>query len=165
MAGPTSLRLISTDQQRHAAERLWQLYRHDLSEFRGLMPDEEGLYKLGRLPGFFDDPDRCGYLIYSGDAPAGIALMRGLSSEPRVMAEFFVVRAVRRQHVGCEAALNLMHRHPGRWEIAFQENNQGAARFWRHVATDAARAPVKEERRPVPGKPTVPPDTWLLLTT
>jgi predicted acetyltransferase len=69
---------MSTDQQRHAAQRLWQLYRHDLSEFRGSMPDEEGLYKQGRLHSFFEDPDRCGYLIYSGQALAGFALIRGL---------------------------------------------------------------------------------------
>lgn len=165
MAGPTSLRLISTGQQRHVAERLWQLYRHDLSEFRGSMPDEDGFYKQGRFPSFFEDPDRCGYLIYSGQALAGFALIRGLSGEPRVVGEFFVVRAMRRQHVGYEAALNLVHLHPGLWEIAFQEENQGAARFWRHVATDAARGAVEEERRPVPGKPEITPDTWLLLNT
>jgi predicted acetyltransferase len=154
---------MSTDQQRRAAERLWQLYCHDLSEFRGSMPGEEGLYKQDRLASFFEDPDRCGYLIYSGHALAGFALIRGLSEEPKVVGEFFVVRAARRQHIGRKAALSLLRLHPGRWEIAFQEENQGAARFWRHVAADVARAPVKEELRPVPGKP--PPDTWLLLST
>jgi predicted acetyltransferase len=153
------------DQQRHAAERLWQLYRHDLSEFRGSMPDEEGLYKLGRFPSFFEDPDRCSYLIYSGQALAGFALIRGLSGAPKVMSEFFIVRAARRQGVGREAAIKLLHLHSGRWEIAFQEQNYGAARFWRRVTADIAGAAVKEERRPVPGKPAVPPDTWLLLTT
>jgi hypothetical protein len=42
-------------------------------------PDGEGLYKLGRLPTFFEDPDRCGYLIYSSQAHAGFALIRGLA--------------------------------------------------------------------------------------
>lgn len=165
MAGSTSLRLITTSGQRRAAERLWQPYRHDLSEFRGSMPDEEGLYKLGRFPSFFEDPDRCGYLIYSGQALAGFALIRGLSADPKVVGEFFVVRAARRQRVGYEAAITLLRLHPGRWDIAFQEENPGAARFWRRVATDVAGSAVKEERRRVPGKPNVPPDTWLLLST
>jgi predicted acetyltransferase len=145
-------------------EHLWQLYAHDLSAFRGSMPDGDGLFKLGRLPTFIDDPDRCGYLICGGSAVAGFALIRGLSAEPRVMGEFFVVRAARRQRLGHQAALDLLGLHPGRWEIAFQEDNPGAARFWREVATDAAGATWREERRPVSGKPEVPPDTWLLLS-
>jgi predicted acetyltransferase len=165
MAGSTFLRLISTSEQRHAAERLWQLYVHDLSEFRGSMPNEQGLYKLGRLPGFFEDPDRCGYLIYCEQALAGFAFVRGLSMEPKVVGEFFIVRAVRRQRVGYEAAVKLLHLHSGCWEIPFQEENPGAARFWRRVATETVGPAVKEERRPVPGKPAIPPDTWLVLTT
>jgi len=165
MPGPTSLRLITTTQQRHAAARLWQLYRHDLSEFRGSMPDGEGLYKPGRLPTFFEDSDRCGYLIHSGPALAGFAMVRGLSREPKVMGEFFVVRAARRQRVGYDAVTGLFRLHPGRWEIAFQEENPGAARFWRRVAAGVAGAACKEERRPVPGKPEIPPDTWLILST
>jgi hypothetical protein len=102
MPGSTSLRLIATRQQRHIVSRLWQLYCHDLSEFRGSMPDSEGLYQPGRLPTFFEDPDRCGYLIYSGKALAGFALIRGLSQELTVVSEFFVVRAARRQRVGHE---------------------------------------------------------------
>ncbi len=146
-------------------ERLWQLYAHDLSEFRGSMPDGEGLYEAGRLPAYFDDPDRCGYLICSGPALAGFALIRGLSGEPRIMGEFFVVRAARRQQVGRTAALELLVLHPGRWEIAFQEDNPGAASFWRRVATDAVGTAWREERRPIPGQPEMTPDTWLLLST
>jgi predicted acetyltransferase len=151
MPGSTSLRLIATHRHRQIVDRLWQLYRHDLSEFRGSMPDSEGLYEPGRLPTFFEDPDRCGYLIYSGQALAGFALIRGLSQELKVVGEFFVVRGARRQHVGHEAAMELLRLHPGYWGIPFQEENQGAARFWRRVATDIAGAACKEERRPVPG--------------
>jgi predicted acetyltransferase len=129
------------------------------------MPDGEGLYKTGRLPTFFEDPDRCGYLIYSGEALAGFALIRGLAEDLKVVGEFFVVRAARRQHVGYEAAASLFRLHPGQWGVPFQEENQGAARFWRRVAADAAGAACKEERRHVPGKPEIPPDTWLLLST
>jgi predicted acetyltransferase len=159
-----SLRRMASE-QRPLVERLWQLYAHDLSEFRGSMPDGEALYKPGRLPLYFGDPDRCGYLICCGPALAGFALIRGLSEGPRVLGEFFVVRAARRQRVGYEAALGVLGRHPGRWEIPFQDANPGAARFWRRVARGAVGVAWREERRPVPGKPQIPPDTWLLLTT
>jgi predicted acetyltransferase len=153
-----------TDAHRPVVERLWQLYSHDLSEFRGSMPDAEGRYKPGRLPLYFDDPDRCGYLIVRDSAPAGFVLVRGLAGDRRIIGEFFVVRAARRQHVGHEAAAQVLAMHPGCWEIAFQEENPGAARFWRRVATEVAGPAWRVESRPVPGKPDVPPDTWLLLT-
>jgi predicted acetyltransferase len=51
--------------------------------------------------------------------------------------------------------------HPGEWDIAFQESNAAAGRFWRGVASAVAADSWHEERRPVPGKPDVPPDVWL----
>ena len=157
-----SLRQV-TPEIRPVAERLWQLYRHDLSEFRGTLPDEAGTFPLRRLAPFFSDLDRCGYLIYRGTSPSGLALVSGVSEEPRMMAEFFIVRAVRRQQVGHEAVLQLFGMHPGRWEIAFQEANTGAARFWRRVATAVAGDGWSEEPRPVPGKPEIAPDVWITL--
>ena len=152
-----------TPEQRPVLERLWQLYAYDLSEFRGSMPDSEGLYKPGRMPLYLEDPDWCCYLICTDAVPAGFAMVRGLSDEPRVIGEFFVLRSARRQRVGHQAALALLGMHPGRWEIAFQEENPGAARFWRRVAADSAGADWGEEPRPIPGKPELPPDTWLFL--
>jgi len=152
-----------TDADRPVAERLWQLYQHDMSEFRGSFPSPEGLFKAGRLPTFFADPERCGYLVESSSGPAGVVYVRGVHTEPRVMGEFFVVRAARRSGVGREAALSAMRLHPGRWEIPFQEENPGAAAFWRRVATDLVGSGWSEERRPVPDKPHIPPDVWLML--
>nr|WP_239062493.1 GNAT family N-acetyltransferase [Streptomyces sp. SID13031] len=140
------------------------MYRHDLSEFRGNYPEADGLFRSERLQSFFSEADRCGYLVRQGDQVAGFVLVRGLVSGLRVMGEFFVVRAARRQQVGWEAALAVLRKHPGDWEIAFQESNPGAAGFWRRVAAEAAVDGYKDEERPVPGKPDVEPDTWLSFT-
>jgi predicted acetyltransferase len=162
---PSSITLQPITAEHHPlAERLWQLYRHDLSEFRGIYPDADGLFATERLWSFFDQADRCGYLVRQGDQVAGFVLVRGLVSGLRVMGEFFVVRAARRQQVGWHAALAVLRQHPGDWEIAFQENNPGAARFWRRVATELAADGYKDEQRPVPGKPEIEPDTWLSFT-
>jgi predicted acetyltransferase len=155
-----------TETTRPVIERLWQLYLHDLSEFRDTMPDEHGSFKAGRLPGYLvDDDDHGAYLIGSEGKLAGFVLLRGLVHQPRTIGEFFVLRGVRRRRVGHEAAVTALREHPGAWEIAFQEENPGAARFWRRVATDVAGTTWREERRPVPGKPEIPPDVWLLLQT
>jgi hypothetical protein len=78
-------------------EQLWQLYRHDLSEFRGSMPGPDGRFDTDKLsPYLGDDPDRAAFVLYLVRSPSGFALVRGLSGATRVMSEFFVVRAPRR---------------------------------------------------------------------
>ncbi len=145
-------------------ERLWQLYRHDLSEFRDSHPDEQGLFKPGRLPAFLGgDPDLRGYLFERDGRPVGFALVGGLTAEPRRMDEFFVGRSVRRTGVGRAAAEQVLAAHPGRWRIGFQNENPGAAAFWRLLAAELG-SDVVEERQPVPGKPHIPPDVILSFT-
>lgn len=165
MAAPTSLQPITTSEQRLVAERLWQLYWHDLSEFRGYLPDGSGRYETARLLSFFADPDRCGYLAYRGQAPVGFALVRGLAGQTRVMGEFFVIRAARRQRAGHDAAVSVLGLHPGRWAVPFQEENPGAARFWRLLGAELAANGCTEERRYFPGRPAEPPDVWLRFST
>jgi predicted acetyltransferase len=157
------LRTLTHD-DRPVVERLWQLYSHDMSEVRGTLPNSEGLYKTGRLPTYFDDPDRCGYLISHQDAPAGFAFVRGLSGETRMMGDFFVVRAARRQRIGYRVVRELLGRYPGRWEIGFQQGNPGAPEFWRRVVSDAVGTDWREELRPVPDKPHIPHDHFIVFS-
>lgn len=148
--------------------RLWQLYRHDMSEFRGSLPDARGRYTEGHMPEYLTprpDPDRLAYLIRWSGAPVGFVFVRGRTGLVRMIAEFFVVRAARRQGVGEAAARAAFGAHPGPWEVAFQEENPSAARLWRRVVADVSAGRYREERRPVPDKPHLPPDTWLSFTT
>ena len=87
--------LIPTE---HATlERLWQLYRHDLSEFRDSHPDPEGSFARRRLePVLGHDPDRVAYLFRRDGRPLGFALVGGLKTDPLRIDEFFVVRSIRR---------------------------------------------------------------------
>jgi len=161
--GPTTVQPLTPDLL-PVVERLWQLYRHDLSEFRDTLPDPEGLFMAGRLPAFLsDDPGRRTLVVRYGGAPAGFVLLQGLASGPASIGEFFVVRAVRRRGVGHEVATEVMRARPGRWLLAFQEENPKAARFWRRVATELAGDTWTEQRVPVPDKPWLPPDVWLSL--
>jgi predicted acetyltransferase len=143
--------------------RLWQLFSHDLSDFRGNLPSRAGLFWDGqeRWRAYVGDADRLGYLVVQDDAAVGFALVRGLTTGPRVLAGFFVVRALRRQGGGSRLVAELVRRHPGTWEVAFQEENPSAAGFWR--ATWAGLFDeVSEELRPAPGRPDLAPDTWLV---
>jgi len=157
MSTSIALERVAPD-TRIVLERLWQLYRHDLSEFRSSMvPEADGTYPLRHLPDYLDHADRAAYLMLVDERPVGFALVAGLETGPRSISEFFVVRALRRQGVGYDAAVELLRVHPGAWEVAFQEENPAAARFWRRIIAEVADTSY-EERHPVPGKPELPPD-------
>ena len=146
-------------------DRLWQLYAHDLSESRGSLPNADGLYRTGHLAWYRGDRAVWpGFLIVHEGAPAGFAFV-GLrwDGDKRSIGDFFVVRALRRRGVGFNVARELIERFPGRWEIAFQAENRGAPDFWRGVVTALVGDKWTEELRPVPDKPHIPPDHWLVF--
>lgn len=155
-----SVRLASpTDQP--VLERLWLMFRHDMSEFGGQLPSPDGTFRSERLQAAFADPDWEAYLLMIDDRPVGLAVVRGLASQVRVLSGFFVVRAVRRTGIGLRTVREVVGHHPGEWEVAFQDDNPAAVRFWRRVATEIAGDAWSEERRPVPGQPGLPPDVWI----
>ncbi|KOU70930.1 acetyltransferase [Streptomyces sp. MMG1533] len=152
----------ATPADRPAVERLWLLFRHDLSEFGGQLPNPDGTFRSERLEAAFSgDVGWAPYLFGLGERPVGFAFVRGLGGPTRVLNSFFVVRGVRRGGVGLRAVREVVARHPGEWEVAFQDANAGAVRFWRRVAVELAGDGWKEERRPVPDRPDLAPDVWV----
>lgn len=150
---------------RPTVERLWLMFRHDMSEFRGQLPNTDGTFRDERLHAAFDDPDWAAYLLAADDRPVGFAFVRSLTGPTRVLNSFFVVRGARRRGLGLRAVQDVVACHPGHWEVAFQHDNPGAARFWRRVATEIAGEAWTEETKPVPGRPDVPPDVWISFAT
>ncbi|MCB5911489.1 GNAT family N-acetyltransferase [Streptomyces pinistramenti] len=146
---------------RPVLERLWLMFRHDLSEFRGQLPYPDGTFRSDRVDDAFTGADWAPYLLTSGESPVGLAFVRSLTGPTRVLNSFFVVRGARRTGIGLRAARMVVAEHPGPWEIAFQDDNVTAVRFWRRVATEIAGDAWTEERRPVPGRPDLPPDVWV----
>ena len=147
---------------RPVVERLWLMFRHDMSEFGGQLPNPDGTFRAERLIAAFEDRDWAGY-VFAGpqDRPVGFAIVRGLAGPVRVLSSFFVVRSMRRTGAGLQAAGAIVTDHPGLWEVAFQDANAAAVRFWRRVATEFAGSDWTEERRTVPGRPDLPPDVWI----
>lgn len=141
-------------------EQLWQLYQHDLSEFRHGAPGLDGRFPPGRLPSYAAGAGRVAYLARLGDVPCGFALVRGDHREPARMGEFFVTRSTRGGGTARAFAAEVLRRHPGGWEIPFQDENPRAAAFWRRLADDLLDD-VRERSVPVPGKRHLPPDVWL----
>jgi ADP-ribose pyrophosphatase YjhB (NUDIX family)/predicted acetyltransferase len=159
---PLHVAEASTD-DRTLVERLWQLYQHDLSEFRHSAPDPEGLFRPGRLGAYLDRNRGIAYVARLGDVPCGFALVR-LGRDRRVMGEFFVTRSARGHGRAAVFAREVIGRHPGPWAIPFQNENPRAAAFWRRLAAEVLHD-ISEELVPVPAKQHLPPDVWLTGTT
>ena len=156
-----SLRRASTV-DRPVVERLWLMFRHDMSEFGGQLPNSDGTFRSERLAAAFDDRNwACYVLAGPEDRPVGFAIVRDLAGPTRVLSSFFVVRPARRAGVGLQAVRAIVAEHPGPRTVAFQDANAGAVRFWRRVAEEVAGSDWSEERKAVPGKPDLPPDTWV----
>lgn len=156
---------VATAADRPAMERLWLMFRHDMSEFQDQLPAPDGTFRADRLQLAFTDADWAPYLLTSGEHPVGFALVRAVTCPTRVLNSFFVVRAARGSGVGLRAVREVVARHPGPWEVAFQDNNAVAARFWRRVGAMMAGDAWTEEHRPVPGRPDLPPDVWISFGT
>ncbi|WP_369227547.1 GNAT family N-acetyltransferase [Streptomyces sp. R39] len=150
---------------RPVVDRLWLMFRHDLSEFRGLLPRSDGSFRSERVEDAFSSPDWAAYLFVLGEHPVGFAFVRALGAPVRVLNSFFVARGARRAGIGLAAVREVLTRHPGRWEIAFQYENPGAVAFWRRVAAEVAGDAWTEEPRPVPALPELPPDVWISFGT
>lgn len=151
----------ATTADQSLVERLWLMFRHDLSEYDEILPDADGTFLAERPRAALADADWAAYVVTVDTRPAGLALVRGLTGPKRVLNTFFVVRGARRVGVGLGAVQQVMARHPGPWKVAFQDVNTAAVRFWRRVATEVAGDAWTEERRPVPHRPDLPPDVWI----
>jgi len=148
-------------------DRLWQLYTHDLSESRDTLPNEDGYFEGKHLTGYRANPmDWTAFLVRYRGAPAGFAVI-GLrwQGDRRTIGDYFIVRGLRRRGAGHAVAVELIGRYKGMWEIAFQDRNRGAPEFWRGVVGSLVGDAFRDEFRPVPNKPHIPPDHWLVFDT
>ncbi|MGW2829480.1 GNAT family N-acetyltransferase [Streptomyces sp. NPDC001286] len=152
---------LATARDRLVVERLWLMFRHDLSGFRGVLPNPDGTFRGDRIEAAFTQDGWAPYLFLRDDRPAGFAFVRALEGPVRVLNSFFVVRGARGEGVGLRAVREVVARHPGPWEVAFQYDNEAAVRFWRRVARELAGDAWSEEARPVPDRPGLPPDAWI----
>lgn len=144
-------------------ENLGQLFRHDLSEAYGLLPNADGTFNNRRLDLFRTDPRRRAWLITAAGGLGGFAMTQQTDDGGMSITDFFVVRALRRTGVGREAARLLIDMFPGPWRVAFQRYNPGVQPFWSQVAEDAAGDAWRMyDDPPVDGRP---PDTWITFTT
>lgn len=117
---------------------LLEPYIHDFSEFHFVELGQDGRFGYKGLSDYWTEPDHHPFLITADNKLAGFALVkkaRALTGDHQVwdMAEFFVVRAHRKQGVGLAAAHQVWKLFPGPWQVRVMNVNRGALEFWQRA--------------------------------
>ena len=121
---------------------LWninQKYLYEMTNFYDDPMDENGNYHYGYFDEYFTDLNRVAYFIYSDKTLIGFVLLNPYSyigqSPDYVMAEFTIFPQYRRCHYAYEAATLVLLKHPGNWEIKYNEKNRPAKSLWIKIAS------------------------------
>jgi len=144
---------LASEAERSLLANLLELYIHDLSEVFAVQPGADGRFGYPRLASYWSEPERrFPFLIRDRGKVVGFVLaQRGspMSDDPEVfdVAEFFVLRSVRRSGVGARAAALLWDRLPGRWIVRVSEANRNGLPFWTRVIQDYAGSGATQTQR------------------
>ncbi|BEL08319.1 hypothetical protein Q0Z83_065100 [Actinoplanes sichuanensis] len=159
---PVELRPVGRA-DRAVLTNLGQLFRHDLSESYGHVPNDDGSFNDRSVDLFLAgaDPEARGWLITAAGRTGGFVLTAAHPDGGRTISAFFVVRGLRRTGVGRIAALEVIRMVPGRWVIGFQRYNPGVEDFWSAIATELTGDKWRIHDGPTPE--TRPPDTFITL--
>ena len=136
----------ATPSDRAALQQMLELYQHDLSDIWDQDLDESGLYGYS-LDRYWSDPNCHPFVFTVGGALAGFALVDDavkVAPSGHWMDQFFVLKKYRRHLVGQTAAIQVLDRLPGHWEIGQMTRNKVGKVFWRHVVNCFTEGHFKE---------------------
>ncbi|MGO9437860.1 MAG: GNAT family N-acetyltransferase [Terracidiphilus sp.] len=127
--------LRATAEERPILENLLELYIHDFSEFHSVDLGPDGKFGYPDLPLYWIEPERHPFLARIDGDLAGFALVRKVApiyGKKAVwdMAEFFVLRGMRRRAIGTHLAQAVWAMFPGAWQVRVMQSNQRAQIFW-----------------------------------
>ena len=141
----------ATPEHQPIIANLFELYVHDFSEFHHLDLNGNGRFGYEHLSLDCRKQGRYPFLVLVRGNLAGFAFVKKRSElcegqSAWEIAEFFVVRAHRKQGIGTHVAHDLFRKFPGRWEIRVMPLNRVALRFWESAITKFMNAKLEPAR-------------------
>jgi predicted acetyltransferase len=128
-----------------------QLYIYDLGGARWDVEPNGAFAPAAWHRQFWNGRGRQLFVLRVAGRLAGFVLVRERAqfagAAAREIAEFFVLRKYRRRGVGTKAALDVLTRYPGHWELSELSWNVAAQRFWRGIIRRVAVDGYTERRR------------------
>jgi predicted acetyltransferase len=148
----------ATAEERPILENLLELYIHDFSEFHTVALGADGRFSYPYLGLYWLEPERYPFLARMNGDLAGFVLVRKTASidgnKPVWdMAEFFVLRGMRRRGVGTELAQAVWALFPGAWQVRVMQSNRWAQLFWASAIAKQVGAPIQPTQIEKDGTP------------
>ena len=112
----------------HILLNLAQAYEAEFSAITKKKPNNDGVFELDVMP----HSPHVGYILYQAEIPMGFCVINA-TSDPKDIAEFYVIPAMRRQAIGMKFAHKIFKAHPGRWQVRQIEGANHAVKFWRYT--------------------------------
>ena len=130
---------IARNEDRTLLWNINQKYLYEMTQYYDDPMDENGNFHYGHFEEYFSDPNRTAYLLYDDDNLVGFALLNPYSccrgKPDYTMAEFTIFPACRRRYLASEAVKTVLEKHPGKWEIKYNEKNSAAKEFWNKITS------------------------------
>ncbi len=126
-------------EDRPVLDNLYQFYLYDFSEFLGIPVARYGLFLTGETDGCCTEQWRHPFFIRADGELAGFVIVDRHSEHPNSdqteneIAQFFVMRSLRRKGVGQQAAILTFEQFPGAWVVKQMGENKAAITFWRKL--------------------------------
>lgn len=162
----TTITPVETQHDRMVLGNLFELYLYDFSAIERQPLGADGRFSHPEmLQPYWGEPERHAFLISHNAAPAGFALVKRGSAlagdlEAMDLAEFFVLRGLRRTRVGSQAAQQLFDHFPTRWVVRVLAANPPALAFWEvTIGAYSQGQYVRDQVR----QPADPPRDWAIF--
>ena len=141
--------------EREILRFLIQLYRYDLSEFRGCILTSKNKFFEGDLERRCISGEALGWLISDEAGVAGFVILTPPTENNTTweLNDFFVMRSRRRRGTGSNAA-RAAFALGNSWALCVDVNNPGANKFWTNLFCDCSlqvisRSEIKSPTTPV----------------
>jgi predicted acetyltransferase len=138
--------LEATHDDLQRIENLMQFYNYELSKWYPVDFADNGLYALRPKQPYWAKTGVKPYIVRVGSELAAFAVVDDEvvdGASQFNMGYFFVARRYRGQGLGYHIAAEVLHRHPGRWEIYHLTGNVPAGVFWtKSIARITGQTPV-----------------------
>lgn len=139
------VKIIEVSKDHPLFKQLQQDYEHEFSPITGYIKNTEGLYDQDMLMSHWSKNGHKIYLAFSDkNEPLGFAVVN-LSSmitedvDTRDIAEFYVIPAYRRSHIGKQIAFTIFSMYPGKWEVRQLPGLVVATSFWNKIIAEFSK--------------------------
>lgn len=126
-------------EERPILDRLLQLCIHDYTSHDHFQIGDDGLFEYRWRDLYWSSPSRHPYLLRFEGKLAGFVFVRSREEDEVTewqwqIAEFFILRALRKRKIGSMSAHAILLSRAGMWEVSYDVSNVAARRFWTSVA-------------------------------